>query len=104
MTIFKGQQKWEKHEKEKIILNNDNLRMTTKWCLDITSTTTSTTSDLHKTSQKFIVHGDNLLLWQFNPVTIVYCYIPTQSARIVNPPQKKSLSQRDTSSTLFLFS
>jgi hypothetical protein len=50
-------------------------------CLDVTSTHNLTTqhSDPHKTSIKFFVHCDGLLLWHFDNVTMFYCNIPTQS-------------------------
>jgi hypothetical protein len=46
-------------------------------------------SDPHESSTKFFVHYDNLLLWHFDPVTILYCDVLTQSRRIVCLPKKK---------------
>ncbi len=47
-------------------------------------------------STKFVVYYDSLLVWHFEPVTIFYCDIPTQSGRIFRPPQKMhGLSQRN---------
>jgi hypothetical protein len=87
---------WASTDKEKKYLST--FLSYTSRCLDVTSTHKPTMlhSNPHETPTKFFVHCNNLLLLHFDPVTIFYCDIPTQSGWTFCPPQKMgSLSQCD---------
>jgi hypothetical protein len=70
-------------------------------CLDVyvhPQTDHTLHSNPHEISTKFVVHCDNLLLLHFDPVTIFYCDILTQSGLIFCTLKKiDSSSQCDVS-------